>query len=121
MRPALLFLLVAAAGCTGSQALHLSRADVVGTTWRETCLSPQIATAYVRLDADGHMAWSYDGPDSLLVEDGHTWAVEDGKLLLKWNLGSATSRYPAGPDPAHLVADSSTFCIDALPWIDRLR
>jgi len=61
MRPALLFLLVAAAGCTGSQALHLSRADVVGTTWRETCLSPQIATAYVRLDADGHMAWSYDG------------------------------------------------------------
>jgi hypothetical protein len=123
----LLLFTLAVAGCDGMA--RLSRADLVRTTWREVCPDPSIATAYVRLDvsssrssgADGRMAWSYTHPDSVRAEDVHTWAVEDGALLLRWNLGGATSRYPAGPDPRRFDADSSTFCVDDLPTIDRVR
>ena len=118
-RLCLLALPLAVVGCAG--AARLSRADLVGTTWREVCPDPTIATAYVRLDADGRMAWSYVHPDSVRVEDVHTWAVEDGALLLRWNLGGATSRYPAARTPTHLEADSSTFCLGELPWLDRVR
>lgn len=114
-----LLLLTLLAGCAG--AARLSRADLAGTTWREVCPAPEIATAYVHLQADGRMAWSYSHPDSVRVDSVHSWAVEDGALLLKWNLGSATSRYPAGPDPRRLEADSSTFCLGERPWIDRVR
>ena len=109
------------AGCAASGRARLDRAALVGTTWREVCPNPSIATAYVRLDADGRMAWSYEHPDSVRVEDVHTWAVEGGVLLLRWNHASATSRYPAGPDPDRLAAEASTFCVDALPWIERVR
>ena len=124
MRACLLALLVVTglvyvAGCAGGA--RLSRADLVGTTWREDCPHPAIATAYVRLDADGRMAWSYVSPDSVRVEDVHTWAVEGGALLLRWNLGNATSRYPAGQDPDRLHADSSTFCVDTPPTLERVR
>ena len=49
MRRALLLSAAVVAGCAG--AARLSRADLVGTTWREVCPAPEIATAYVRLDA----------------------------------------------------------------------
>lgn len=111
-------LVLLVAGCAASA--RLDRDALVGTTWREICPDPEIATAYVRLDADGHMAWSYEHPDSARVEAVHTWAVEDGVLLLKWNNGSATSRYTAGPDPTQLDAEASTFCV-AGPWIERIR
>ena len=118
-RRLVLWSLVAVAGCVG--AARLTRAGLVGTTWREACPAPEIATAYVRLDADGVMAWSYVHPDSVRRDTVHRWAVEDGALWLRWNLGSATSRYPAGRAPDRLDADSSTFCVDTLPWLDRLR
>lgn len=121
MTPRRLLLLLLVAGCAASGRARLDRDALVGTTWREICPDPAIATAYVRLDADGHMAWSYEHPDSVRVEAVHTWTVEDGVLVLKWNNASATSRYPAGPDPAYLDAEASTFCVDALPWIERLR
>ena len=119
VRRALLLSAAVVAGCAG--AAGLSRADLVGTTWREGCPAPEIATAYVRLDADGQMAWSYAHPDSVRRDTVHTWAVEDGELLLRWNLGSATSRYPAGTHPRRLEADSSTFCLGERPWLDRVR
>lgn len=118
MRRSLLLLLVVV-GCAGGA--RLSRADLVGTTWREVCPAPEIATAYVRLDGDGQMAWSYAHPDSVRRDTVHSWAVADGALLLRWNLGSATSRYPAGADPRRLQADSSTFCLGERPWLDRVR
>ena len=121
MRPLVLTALLIAAGCAGSRELRLGREALVGTVWRETCPSPQIATAYVRLDADGRMAWSHDGPDSLLVEDVHTWTVEEGALVLRWSEGGATSRYRPGPHPTRLQADRSTFCVDAPPHLDRVR
>lgn len=115
---ALLAALVAAA-CAGVP--RLSRADLVGTTWREVCPAPEVATAYVRLEPTGLMAWSYDHPDSVRVDTVHSWAVEDGVLFLRWNLGSATSRYPGASTPDHLEADSSTFCLGERPWLDRVR
>ena len=118
-RAALLLAATLVAACSGGA--RLARADLVETTWREVCPAPEIATAYVRLDADGLVAWSYLHPDSLRRDSVHTWAVEGGALLLRWNLGSATSRYPAGPDPLRLEADSSTFCLGDRPWLDRVR
>lgn len=103
--------------CAGAARLH--RADLVGTRWREVCPDPAIATAYVRLDADGHMAWSYEHPDSARVEAVHRWTVEDGALLLQWNNGSATTRYVAGDRADRLTGVASTFCLDG-PWIERL-
>ena len=117
--PPLLALWVGLVACAG--AARLSRTDLVGTTWREVCPAPEITTAYVRLDADGLLAWSYVHPDSLRRDSVHSWTVEEGALLLRWNLGSATSRYPAGADPRRLEADSSTFCLDGRPWLDRVR
>lgn len=118
MRPALvLAVLLTLAACAASGALR--REALVGTVWAEVCPSPGIATAFVRLDADGHLAWSYDHPDSLIVEDVHTWAVERGELLLKWNLGGATSRYRAGADPDHLRG-AAFFCHDG-PSLRRLH
>ncbi len=119
MRRPLVLLALVAAGCAG--AAQLSRADLVGTTWREVCPAPEIATAFVRLDADGVVAWSYARPDSVRRDTVHRWAVEDGALVLRWNLGRATSRYPAGSDPARLVATLSTFCVDERPWLERVR
>jgi hypothetical protein len=117
--PLLSALTLGLTACAGGA--HLRRADLVGTTWREVCPAPEIATAYVLLRPDGLMAWSYEHPDSVRVDTVHSWAVEDGALLLKWNLGSATSRYPAGPTPRRLEADSSTFCLGERPWLDRVR
>lgn len=111
--------LVLAAGCAG--AARLSRADLVGTVWREVCPDPEIETATVRLDADGTMAWSYDGPGALAPDTMQAWAVQGGALVLRWNRGRAVSRYRAGRDPDQLVADSSTFCVDAPPVLDRVR
>lgn len=108
------------AGCAAAGRARLDPSALAGTTWREICPDPAIATAYVRLDADGLMAWSYEHPDSARVEAVHTWAVEDGALLLKWSNGGATSRYVAGPDPSRLDAEASTFCLDG-PWIERIR
>lgn len=109
---------VGLAACAGGARLH--RDDLVGTRWREVCPDPSIATAYVRLDADGHMAWSYDHPDSTRVEAVHTWTVEDGVLLLQWNNGSATTRYVVGDRPDRLEGVASTFCLDG-PWIEQLH
>ena len=114
-RPLVAVLLLA--GCAASGALR--RDALVGSTWAEICPSPGIATAFVRLDADGHLAWSYDHPDSLIVEPVHTWAVEDGELQLRWNQGSATSRYRAGADPDDLLG-KAFFCRDG-PSLRRLR
>ena len=111
--------LTVAAGCAG--AARLSRADLVGTVWRETCPDPEIATATVRLDPDGTVAWSYSGPGALAADTMHAWSVERGALVLRWNRGRATSHYRAGRDPGRLVADSSTFCVDAPPVLDRVR
>lgn len=122
MRPSSRLFLALALGlgaCAG--AARLSRADLAGTTWREVCPAPEIATAYVLLRPDGLLAWSYEHPDSVRVDTVHSWALEDGALLLRWNLGSATSRYPAGPMPNRLEADSSTFCLGERPWLDRVR
>ena len=120
LAPAVLAALVLVSACAGPRALRLDRADLVGTTWREICPSPEIATAYVRLDPDGRMAWSYLHPDSVRAEDVHTWAVDGERLYLRWNNGSATSRYTAGPDPRQFEADTSSFCL-AGPWIERVR
>ncbi|MDT0632274.1 hypothetical protein RQM47_06790 [Rubrivirga sp. S365] len=111
-RPALALLLGLAA-CAG--AARLDRADLVGTTWRETCADPEIVDAYVRLDADGGVAWSYERPDSVRAERVHTWAVEDGALVLRWNEGGAATRYVrAGREagPGRLVGRESTLCPD---------
>ena len=117
----LVLLALVAAGCSASEALRLDRADLVGTTWLEECPAPEIVEAFVRLDADGRLAWSYVAPDSARLDDVHTWAVEDGVLVLRWNEGGATSRYPAGPDPDRLAAEASTFCVDEMPALLRIR
>ena len=108
-------------GCAAARELRLDRDALVGTTWREVCLAPEIAEATIRLEPDGRLAWSYDTPDSLVVEDTHTWAVEDGALWVRWTNGRAVSRYRATPDPMRLDADSSSFCVDAMPWLERVR
>jgi hypothetical protein len=115
-RPALAVLLALAA-CAGPS--RLARADLVGTTWREVCPDPEIAKAYVRLRADGMMLWSYAHPDSVRADSVHTWTVDDGALLLRWNEGSATSRYHAGAEPGRLASTASTFCL-AGPRLERL-
>ena len=109
MRRPALALLLALAACAG--AARLDRADLVGTTWREVCPNPAIVAAYVRLDGDGRMAWSYEHPDSVLVEDVHSWAVEGGALVLRWNEGGAMTRYvPDRPD--RLAGRESNLCPD---------
>ena len=111
MRHPALALLLGLAACAGTA--RLDRAALVGTTWRERCPDPQIVDAYVRLDADGRMAWSYERPDSLRVEAVHTWAVEDGALVLRWNEGGATTRYVVGPGGAgRLAGQDSNLCPD---------
>lgn len=108
-----------AAGLAGCGAApRLAPADLAGTRWREICPDPAIATAYVRLQGDGLLLWSYRHPDSLQVDSVHTWAVEDGALLLRWNEGGATSRYVPGPDPVRLESTGSTFCL-AGPRLER--
>ena len=111
-RPAPVLLALACAACAGAPAL--TRADLVGTTWRERCPAPGIVDAYVRLDADGRLAWSYEHPDSVRVEDVHSWAVEGGALVVRWNEGGATTRYvraEAGRGGAgRLVGGESTLC-----------
>ena len=107
-----------AAGCAGAD--RLSRGELEGTVWREVCPNPQIATATVRLDPGGAVAWSYDGPGALAADTMHAWAVERGALVLRWNRGHAFSRYRAGRDLDRLVADSSTFCVDAPPVLERV-
>ena len=116
-RLALVLLLVA--GCAG--AARLAAADLEGTVWREVCPSPEVATATVWLDPGGAVAWSYDGPAALAPDTMQAWAVERGALVLRWNRGHALSRYRAGRDPGRLVADSSTFCVDAPPVLERVR
>ena len=116
-----LALLLGLAACAG--AARLDRADLVGTTWRERCPDPEIVDAYVRLDADGRMAWSYERPDSLRVEAVHTWAVEGGALVLRWNEGGATTRYVPGGErgapPRRLVGRESNLCPGGavLEWV----
>lgn len=113
-----LLALLGLAACAA--APRLSRADVAGTTWREVCPSPEIATAYVRLEPSGLMAWSYADPGSVRVDTVHTWAVEDGALWLRWNGGSARTRYRAGRYPGRLTGEGSTFCLDG-PWLERVE
>ena len=107
------------AGCAAGP--RLSRADVVGTVWREVCPDPGIATATVRLDPDGTMAWSYDGPAALAPDTMQAWSVDRGALVLRWNRGRAASRYRPTGDPDRLAADSSSFCVDAPPALLRVR
>ena len=107
--PAVLVLVLGVVACAGTA--RLDRADLVGTTWREVCPDPAIVTAYVRLDSDGRMAWSYEHPDSVRVEDVHTWAVEGGALVLRWNEGGATTRYVAAA-PSRLAGRESNLCPD---------
>ena len=76
MRRALLLSAAVVAGCAG--AARLSRADLVGTTWREVCPAPEIATAYARLDADGEVVLLRD-------QDRSRWdaeAIAEGRRLL---------------------------------------
>ncbi|GAB5534337.1 MAG: hypothetical protein Rubg2KO_05860 [Rubricoccaceae bacterium] len=85
--------------------------DLVGTTWAETCPDEQIATAYLRLEPDSSLAWSYEHPDSLALSDVHGWSIDEGRLVVSWNLGGAVSHYPLGTGTA--LVGSSTFCSDA--------
>lgn len=104
---------VAGSGCATTGPARLDRRALVGTEWIELCPGQDIRTAFVRLDADGHLAWSYDSPEALVVEDVHTWAVADGALELRWNHASATSRFTATADPDEL-AGTAAYCPDAL-------
>lgn len=78
----------------------------------------------MELRPDGLLGWSYAEPESLLrdgfrLDSVHTWAVADGALDIRWNLGSARSRYrPSGADGV-LASGSSTFCPS--PTLVRLR
>ena len=85
--------------------------ELVGTRWTEVCPDEQIATAFLRLEPDSSLAWSYEHPDSLQASDVHRWSLDDGRLVVSWNLGGAVSHYPAG-NAAALVG-SSTFCSEA--------
>ena len=113
-----------AAACAPS-APELRRADLVGTVWRELCPDPAIAPAIVELRPDGLIGWSYAEPEAQLregfrLDTVHTWAVERGALLLRWNLGSARSRYRPDASRRRMVADTSTFCLPG-PELRRLR
>ena len=112
-----------AAACAPS-APELRRADLVGTVWRELCPDPAIAPAIVELRADGLMGWSYAEPaaqrrEGFRLDTVHTWAVEGGALALRWNQGSARSRYRPDGD-GRMLADTSTFCLPG-PELRRLR
>lgn len=121
---ALSALALGAAACAPSVP-ELRRADLVGTVWRELCPDPAIAPAVVELRPDGLVGWSYAEPEAL-ARDGfrldtvHTWAVDGGALWVRWNVGTARSRYRPSPEADRLVADTSTFCLPG-PELRRLR
>lgn len=97
-------------GCASVRPLTWD--ELVGTRWTEICPDPEIATAFLRLEPDSSVAWSYEHPDSLQASDVHSWSIDEGRLVVSWNLGGAVSHYPAsaGAD----LEGSSTFCSDAM-------
>ena len=107
---------VALGACASGPAL--TRDALVGTRWTERCPDAEIATAYIRLEPDASLAWSYTDPDSLVASDVHGWRVEAGELYVAWNLGGAVSRYRRerrGP-----LVGSSTFCSEATTLVPTL-
>ena len=94
------------AGATGAYGVTLSaaypsdglgsptaRAGLVGTTWAEDCPGSNPSRSYVRLNADGTFAWSERSGDDVETDDGESWAVENGQLVISWNNRYAVSRY----------------------------
>ena len=96
----------------------LTRDALVGTRWTERCPDTEIATAYVRLEPDSSLAWSYSDPDSLATSDVHAWRVEAGELVVAWNLGGAVSRYR--PARGGALVGTSTFCSEATALVPAL-
>ena len=94
-----------------SSGRFLTRDELVGTRWVEICFDEQIATAYFRLEPDSSLAWSYEHPDSLQTSDVHGWSVDEGQLVVSWNLGGAVSSYRPSRGP--ILVGTSTFCSEA--------
>ena len=109
----LVTVLVALGACAGGRAL--TREALVGSRWTERCPDAEIATAYLRLEPDSSLAWSYAHPDSLRPSDVHGWRVEGGELVVSWNLGGAETRYRRGPGTA--LAGVSTFCSESVSLV----
>lgn len=86
--------------------------ELVETRWTEICPDPEIATAFIRLEPDSSLAWSYVHPDSLQPSDMHSWTIDGGRLVVSWNLGGAISHYPAGRGT--VLEGSSTFCSEEI-------
>ena len=108
------------AGCAPPSALQ--RADLAGTVWREVCPDAAIVPAAVELRIDGLLGWSYAEPDvvrrqGFRLDTLHTWAVTDGALAIRWNLGSARSLYRPTERADVMAADSSTFCLAGLTLV----
>lgn len=111
LRPVLILSLSVGLGACASTR-ELSWDELVGTRWTEICPDPEIATAFIRLEPDSSMAWSYEHPDSLRASAMHAWSIDEGRLVVSWNLGGAVSHYPAGR--AEALEGSSTFCSDVI-------
>lgn len=89
--------------------------ELVGSRWAEICPDEEIATAYLRLEPDSSLAWSYEHPDSLQASDVHGWSIDEGRLVISWNLGGAVSHYPAGTQAE--LRGSSTFCSERMTLV----
>ncbi len=70
-----------------------ARDGLVGTTWAEDCPGSDPSRTFIRLESDGQFAWSGTSPASVEQDSGDRWAVEDGKLVVRWNDSYAVSRY----------------------------
>ncbi len=70
-----------------------TRDGLAGTTWAEDCPGSDPSRTFIRLEADGGFAWSGTSARSVERDGGDTWAVEDGRLVVRWNDSYAVSRY----------------------------
>lgn len=112
-----LLLLALVAGCAA--APQITRETFVGQSWVEFCPNPEIRTAFVRFDADGRLAWSYEHPDSVRAENVHRWAVRADTLYLEWSNGTAGTSYTPTDAPG-VLEGVATFCPEGAT-ISRIR
>ena len=83
-----------------------TRAGLAGTTWAEDCPGADPSRTFIRLDADGQFAWSGTSATGVARDGGDTWAVEDGRLVVRWNDSYAVSRY--GLDGGGILSGTSS-------------
>lgn len=95
---ALMLALSLSPGCAARRGLGddttQNRDTLADTVWKINVPGGDPPVAYVQLRADGRFGYNYTAPQDFTYDEGDTWKVDRGVLVISWTDGYSVESYP---------------------------